>query len=95
MRLLIEIQTDDQGRAIRAKIVSGGLPKPRKKRVLVTRREPTDSAAMELLRTFLAFHGVVKAAALLKISRRAVYQWVARASVPAKHLAEIDRINAE
>lgn len=93
MKLLIEIETDDSGRAIRARIVEGGIPKARKKRAPVTRRAVSDSADITLLRSFLAIHGVVEAARMLRVTRGAVYNWLHRSSIPAKHLGEIERIN--
>jgi DNA invertase Pin-like site-specific DNA recombinase len=95
MRILIELETDAEGRAIRAKIVGGGVFKPRKERRRMGVKSERDTQSVRLVHDFISRHGVSEAARMLGITRYAIYQWVNRGTVPWRHVENIERINAE
>ena len=95
MKITIEIETDDSGRAIRARVVSGGVRKERKKRTMIAEGAKGDSVQLQQVREFVARHGHDGAAKLLKVSRAAVYQWLYRGRVPAWQTERINEINSE
>lgn len=95
MKITIEIETDDDGRAIRARVIGGGVRKVHRTRPPVTLARPKDGEDMLLLREFIATHGPAEAARLLKVSKAAVYQWCYRGRIPEKHVDAIGLINSE
>ena len=62
MKITIEIETDDDGRAIRARVIGGGVRKVHRTRPPVTLARPKDGEDMLLLREFIATHGPAEAA---------------------------------
>ena len=93
MKITIEIETDDEGRAIGARVVGGGVRKVPRKRPPITVTRPKDGEDMILLREFVATHGPVEASRLLNVSRAAVYQWAYRGRIPEKYVDAIGEIN--
>lgn len=92
MRIVIELETDEEGRAIRARVVSGGVMKKRKPRRRIVEGAKGDSPELQQVREFIIKHGHAEAARLLKVSRATIYQWLYRGSVPEWRTDQINEI---
>lgn len=92
MKILIEIETDEAGRAIRARVVSGGARRERKPRRLITEGACGDTAELQQVREFILHHGHDAASEKLGVSRAAIYQWLYRGVVPARHTDKINEL---
>lgn len=95
MEIVLKIETDSEGRAVRVRILGGGVKREHRRHRKVSEVRLGESLEVEYIRSFVADRGIKEAARVLGVSRAAIYQWTYRGSVPEKYIGIINQIKTD